>query len=40
MHNDYQGKYFSILGDSISTLERYSVPEHASYYTHNNCLET
>ena len=40
MHNDYQGKDFSILGDSISTLERYSVPEHAAYYTHSNCLTT
>lgn len=40
MYHDYQGKYFSILGDSISTLERHSVPEHASYYTYSNCLET
>ena len=40
MYNDYQNKYFSVLGDSISTLERHSVPEHASYYTHYNCLET
>lgn len=40
MHNDYKGKYFSILGDSVSTLERHSIPEHAAYYTHYNCLET
>lgn len=32
MNKDYQNKYFSILGDSISTLEGYSVPEHAAYY--------
>ena len=36
----YQNKYFSVLGDSISTLERYSIPEHAAFYTHSNCLET
>ena len=40
MYNDYQGKYFSVLGDSVSTLERHSIPEHAAYYTHRNCLET
>ena len=40
MYHDYQGKYFSILGDSVSTLERHSIPEHAAYYTHYNCLET
>ncbi|MBQ2989506.1 MAG: hypothetical protein IJD59_10415 [Clostridia bacterium] len=39
-NTSYKNKYFSILGDSISTLERHSVPEHASYYTHENCLET
>lgn len=36
----YQNKYFSVLGDSVSTLERYSVPDYAAYYTHSNCLET
>ncbi len=30
--NKYENKYFSILGDSISTLEGYSVPEYAAYY--------
>lgn len=29
---DYQGKYFSILGDSISTLEGYSQPDFAAFY--------
>ena len=29
----YKGKLFSILGDSISTLEGYSEPEYAEYYT-------
>ncbi|MBO5262432.1 MAG: hypothetical protein J6B45_05240 [Clostridia bacterium] len=28
----YKGKLFSILGDSISTLEGYSVPEDAFFY--------
>lgn len=28
----YQGKLFSVLGDSISTLEGYSVPADATYY--------
>ena len=36
----YQNQYFSVLGDSISTLEHYSVPEYAAFYTHHNCLET
>ena len=31
-HNDYKNKYFSILGDSISTLEWYSTPDYAAYY--------
>ena len=38
--NPYQNKKFSILGDSISTLERYSTPEYAAFYTHINCIET
>ena len=29
-----------MLGDSISTLERYSEPEYAAFYTHSNCIET
>ena len=28
----YKNKYFSLLGDSISTFEGVSIPEHASYY--------
>ena len=31
-NNLYKNKYFSVLGDSISTLEWYSMPEYASYY--------
>ncbi len=30
--NDHRKKFFSILGDSISTFEGYSVPESAVYY--------
>lgn len=37
---NYKQKYFSVLGDSISTLRGYSVPEEASFYTYSNCLET
>ena len=29
----YKNKYFSILGDSISTFEGYSQPENAVHYT-------
>ena len=29
---DYRKKFFSVLGDSISTLEGYSVPKSAVYY--------
>ena len=29
---DYTGKYFSILGDSISTLDGYNPPEYAVFY--------
>ena len=32
MQNKYKGKYFSVLGDSISTLEGYSEPDDAVYY--------
>lgn len=31
-NNNYKNKYFSILGDSISTLEGYSEPKYAVYY--------
>lgn len=37
---NYEQKYFSVLGDSISTLRGYSIPEDAAFYTHSNCLET
>ena len=30
--NDYKNKYFSILGDSISTLDGYSQPKGGVYY--------
>ena len=30
--SDYKNKLFSVLGDSVSTLEGYSVPESAVYY--------
>ena len=30
--NKYQNKLFSILGDSISTLSGYSIPDYATYY--------
>jgi len=33
MHTDrYQGKYFSVLGDSISTLAGWNPPDHAVFY--------
>lgn len=38
-HSNYKNKYFSILGDSISTLEGYSIPECAAFYdTHHKIL--
>lgn len=39
-HSNYKGKYFSILGDSISTLEGYSTPEFAAYYDLSRMLST
>ncbi len=30
--SDYMNKLFSVMGDSISTLQGYSVPENAVYY--------
>ena len=36
----YHNQYFSILGDSISTLYRHSTPADAEFYTYSNCLET
>lgn len=32
MTNYYKNKFFSILGDSVSTLEGYSEPEFAAFY--------
>ena len=32
----YQGKYFSVLGDSISTLDGYNPPENAVFYDWKN----
>lgn len=29
---EYKDRYFSVLGDSISTLEGYSIPEYAAFY--------
>ena len=29
---DYKGKYFSVLGDSVSTLSGYSQPDFAAFY--------
>lgn len=37
--NDYKNKYFSILGDSISTFEHYSEPDYAAYYDVSHKLE-
>ena len=34
----YKGKLFSVLGDSISTLEGYSVPSDAVFYEGANKL--
>lgn len=38
--NRYKGKYFSILGDSISTLQGYSEPEYAVFYDTTRKLES
>lgn len=32
MQNKYKNKLFSVLGDSVSTLEGYSVPKDAAFY--------
>ena len=37
---DLQNKYFSVLGDSISTLADCSYPYNAVYYTHGRKFET
>ena len=39
MISKYSGKLFSVLGDSISTLEGYNPPEYAVFYNwHNKCI--
>lgn len=38
--NTYFGKQFSILGDSISTLEGYNPPGHATFYRGENCTKS
>lgn len=38
MNNEYFGKLFSILGDSVSTLEGYSQPSGAEYYRDTRML--
>ena len=40
MTDKYKNKLFSILGDSISTFEGISVPEHAAYYDTYHKLAT
>lgn len=37
---DLQNKFFSVLGDSISTLVDFSYPHDAVYYTHGRKFET
>ena len=36
--SQYKGKYFSVLGDSISTLAGYNPPDHAVFYEGSNCF--
>ncbi len=38
--NIYNNKYFSILGDSISTLEDYSIPSDTCFYSFINRCQT
>ena len=40
MKGNYNGKYFSVLGDSISTLSGVSRPYDAAYYEGMRKLET
>lgn len=40
LQKNYKGKYFSVLGDSISTLAGYSVPEGAEYYDFSRKLSS
>jgi len=40
MSRNYKNKYFSILGDSVSTFEGYSEPEDAVFYDVSKKLES
>ena len=37
--NNYKDKYFSVLGDSISTLDGYTKPEFSSFYDSEKKIE-
>jgi lysophospholipase L1-like esterase len=37
---DYKGKYFSVLGDSISSFEGYSQPREAAYYDREKKIQS
>jgi hypothetical protein len=37
---EYKGKFFSVLGDSISTLDGYSTPADAVFYNRDVCLRS
>ena len=37
--NKYSGKYFSILGDSISTLDGYNPEGHLVFYAKDICRQ-
>ncbi|MBQ8408320.1 MAG: SGNH/GDSL hydrolase family protein [Clostridia bacterium] len=39
LNNQYHNQYFSILGDSISTLDGYSEPNEAAFYVGVNKLD-
>ena len=38
-YKEYKGKKFSVLGDSISTLQGYSEPDYAAFYDVSHKLE-
>lgn len=38
--NLYRGKQFSVLGDSVSTLESYNPPDHSVFYKGDVCSRT
>ena len=37
--NNYKDKYFSVLGDSISTFEGYTIPKNCEFYTLHKKIE-